>query len=203
MSTTETHTADPELGGAHATPAGGETTVPDDSNLTLDELNQFLGKDFKDKDSALKSLKDTQSFVGKRREDIEAEVRSALAAPVTPAPVAPPGDAPATKSEVQSLKNDLFYEANPQFKEHRALIERLGDNPAEAVELPEFKAVFEKVQIADEGAQRRSIVSSSPRLAQAKSVTDNAIAIANARGTSGDDVALELAKGINDEHRQG
>lgn len=203
MSTTENPTVSPELDGAHMTPAGGEATVSDDSTLTLAELNQFLGKDFKDKGKALQSLKDTQSFVGKRREDIEAEVRASLQGATPPSTPPSGADAPASKSEVQSLKNDLFYSEHPQYKEHRTLIEKLGANPAEVVESPEFKAVFEKIQVADEVASKKSIVSSSPRLAQAKSSTDEAVRVANARGTSSTDVAEVLAQGINREASQG
>lgn len=197
--TTENHTPNPELDAAHVTAPGGDAAVSDASTLTLAELSQFLGKTFPDKETALRSLKDTQSFVGKRREDIETEVRASLGTAFAPQN---PSDAPASKSEVQSLKNELFFSNNPQFKEHRALIESLG-NPAEVVERADIKSLLEKAQSADREASKRSIVSSSPRLAQAKSATDEAVRIANARGTSGTDVAEALARSINSESSQG
>lgn len=40
----------------------------DESQLSLEKLNEVLGKDFKDVDTALKSVKDTFTFVGKRDE---------------------------------------------------------------------------------------------------------------------------------------
>lgn len=196
--TNENPSGESELGGAHVTPPGEDTTVSDEATLSLAELNQFLGKDFKDKETALKSLKETGSYVGKRKEDIAAEVRRELASGDTPA-----ADAPATKSEVQSLKSELFYSNNPQYKGYEALIAKMGTDPAEVVQLPEFKSVFEKAQIADDVEAKKSVVHSSSRLAQSKSATDEAIAIANARGATGEDVALSLAKSITSELNEG
>lgn len=184
----EDPTADALAGDAHVTSAdGGSAASPD--TLSLADLNSFLGKDFKDKDSALKALKDTQSYVGKRKEDIAAEV-------LANAKPAPQDSTPRLESELKSLNDRLFYSENPQFKGYEALISRMGGDPAEVVASKEFQSVFDKVKVADEVAQKQSVVHSSPRLAQAKSVTDEAVQVANARGATGDDVAAVLAKGI-------
>lgn len=197
--TNENPTGNSELGEAHATSSGEAAAVSGADTLSLAELNQFLGKDFKDKETALKSLKDTQSFVGKRSEDIEAEVRAKLAQGNGSGNAA---EAPASKSEVRSLRNDLFFRDNPQYAPHRALIEKLGEDPAEVVGSQEFKDVFEKVKVADEVESKKSVVHSSSRLGQSNSVVDEAVKVANARGTTGEDVAATLARGINVEINQ-
>ena len=169
---------------AQLTPANGGGTV-DSPALTLAELNSFLGSDFKDKDTALKALKDTKDFVGKRKEDILKDAQ----------PIIKPVD-DTLISEVQSLKKDLFYTQNPQYKGYEALINKMGGNPAEVVASSEFKTVFEKVSEAEKVTQGKSVVGSNSRLAQTKSITDNAIQVANARGSTNEDVALVLAQGI-------
>lgn len=176
-------------GDAQLTSADGAAAV-DSGTLTLAEMNQVLGKDFKDKESALKALKDTQSYVGKRKEDIAAELR---ANNTVTSPQEPDSS---LKSEVQNLKDELFYTQNPQFKDLRDVITSMGTNPAEVVDSPAFKKVYEKVQVADKVETSRSVVSSSPRLAQSQSVVDSAIQIANARGTTSGDIAEALARGI-------
>lgn len=189
MSTQEDFTADTLADGAHVTPAdGGAAASPD--TFTLAEMNQFLGKDFKDKDSALKAIKDTNTYVGKRKEDIAAELQKNNVA-------APQDDS--LKQTVQQLNNRLFFSENPQFKGYEALIAKMGGDPAEVVGSEEFKSVFEKVKVADEVEQKKSVVSSSPRLAQTQSVVDNAIQVANARNSTIEDVAMALARGINSE----
>lgn len=173
-----------------------DTTLPDapqlsaadgsaavDNTLSLAELNQHLGKDFKDKSTALKALADTQSYVGKKLEA------------ANPAP-APADDS--LKAEVQSLKEEAFYLANPQYKDMRDIIKTMGNNPSEVVELAAFKSVFEKVKVADEVTSKKSVVSSNARLGTTSNYTDEAIKVANATGSVGT-VSEILAKGIAEE----
>lgn len=174
--------------GAQLTPADGGGTVGTPA-LTLAELNKHLGSDFKDAATALKALKDTKDFVGKRKEDIASEVKASLT------PTAVLDDA--LKSDVQALKDRLFYSENPQYKGYEALIKKMGADPATVTDSEEFKAIFEKVKVADEVAQRKSNVPSNARLAQVKTVRDEAIATANSRGSTMEDLALVLARGIN------
>ena len=182
--------SDTLAGTAHVDASDGEETV-DSPALTLAELNKYLGSDFKDSATALKSLKETKDFVGKRKEDIAKEVRQNT----------PKEDYSDTlKSDVQSLKDRLFFSENPQFKGYESFIKKLGSDPSEVTSSEEFKAVFEKVKIADEAANKRSVVSSSSRLAETKTTTENAVAIANARGTTTEDVALALVRGIRGDN---
>lgn len=128
-------------------------------SLTLEEINTILGKDFKDKETALKSLKDTQSYVGKRKEDIAKEVG---------------GDTAELSNQIKQMREDLFYKDNPQFAEHRALISKLGENPAEAVNTPEFKILFEKADGFTKSQNLKSVLVSNPRLASSKNNLDKA-----------------------------
>jgi hypothetical protein len=50
--------------GAHVTPPEGEGA--DESRISLEDLNNTLGRDYKDVDTALKSVKETYTFIGKR-----------------------------------------------------------------------------------------------------------------------------------------
>lgn len=173
-----------------AADGGGTVESP---ALTLAELNAYLGSDFKDTSTALQSLKETKNFVGKRKEDIAAEVRASM-------PMTQPDES--LKSDVQSLKNELFYTQNPQYKGYEGLISKLSNNPAEAVATPEFQQVFEKAKVADEVTQNKSVVSSNNRLSQpAAPVIEQAVNVANARGTTQEDVAMVFASAINKEAR--
>lgn len=174
-----------------AADGGGTVESP---ALTLADLNKHLGADFKDTSTALKALKDTKDFVGKRKEDIAAEVKAGLqqSAP----------DMSSIESDVQALKNQLFYSQNPQYKDLAPIINKLGTNPADVVSSDEFKSVYEKVAKADEIAQATSVVHSNSRLSQPQSnVIEQAVQVANARGTTQDDVAMVFAQQINKEAR--
>lgn len=191
MSTQDNPTDETLAGAAHVDAADGGAAVAPDA-LTLSEMNAILGKDFKDKDSAAKAIKDTFSYVGKRKEDIAAELRSQTDAAAAKNPDL------AAKSDVLRLETDLFYAQNPQYKGYESLIAKMGGRPAEVVDMPEFKTVFEKGKIADEAEQKKSVVSSNARLAETKTYMDEAIKMANARGASGDDVALVFARAFNE-----
>lgn len=173
--------------------ADGGVTVESPA-LTLAELNKQLGSDFKDPSTALKALKDTKDFVGKRKEDIAAEVKASLQQTASD---------PALASKVQSLETQVFYANNPQYKGHESIINAMGTNPAEVTAGDAFKTYFEKAKVADEVAQTKSVVSTNNRLSQSKTVIDTAINVANARGTTGEDTALVFAREINSQNNQG
>lgn len=179
--------------GAVNTPADGGGTV-EESAVKLTELNKFLGADFKDVPTALKALKDTKDFVGKRKEDIAAEVTASLQQ-TTP-------NMSQVESDIQALKNQLFYSQNPQYKGLEPVINSMGANPSEVVGTDAFKTVYEKVKVADEIAQNKSVVQSNSRLSQPQtSVIDQMVVTANARGSTLGDVAEIAAQAINREAR--
>lgn len=178
--------------GSQLNPADGGGTVESPA-LTLAELNKHLGSDFKDPSTALKSLKDTKDFVGKRKEDIAAEVKAGLQQ-----------NAPTDlTSKVQSLEKEVFYASNPEYKGHEAIINAMGQNPADVTKSDAFKTYFEKAKVADEVVQNRSVVASNNRLSQTKTVLDEAVAVTNARGSTNEDSALVFARAINSQNNQG
>lgn len=176
----------------HVDSADGGETVANTDTLSLTDVNKIFGTTFKDPDAALKAIKETKSYVGKKIETPAAE--SAQSAPEQ-------SQESELKSTVQRLERDLFFSNNPQFKDNRTLIESMG-NPAEVVERPEVKALLEKAQVADEAEQKKSVVHSSPRLAQTTGAIDQAVKIANATNSS-EQTAEVLSKAINEQLLQG
>lgn len=118
--------------------------------MTLDELNAHLGKNFKDKDSALKSIKDTFRYVGAKKaaesQDIAAIQRK--------------------------FSEDLFFVKHPELEPHRELAEALavkhGVDVTKAVELEPFKVYVEKATGYDTTQQAKSVLQSNPRLGAVK-----------------------------------
>ena len=140
---------------AQLTPADPTTAVAAEA-LTLAELEQATGKKFPSKDAALKSIQDTNSFVGKRKEDIITEVKASLKSEQ---------DTSEIRSELAKLRKDMWYKDNPDYAPHRDLIEKLGDNPSEVVGTDSFKSVFEKVKGFDQSQKLKTVLDSNPRIA--------------------------------------
>ena len=118
--------------------------------LTLDEINSHLGKNFTTKEAALKSLKDTQSFVGMR--------------------VAPKNeDTSELKMEVSKMQEDLFYAQNKDYEPYKGIISELKKaNPdktlSELVALDSFKTVYDDAKSYAEVKSAKSILSTNSRI---------------------------------------
>lgn len=147
---------------AGAVVADATKTAVNPEGLTLSELNEALGgKDFKDKATAIKSLKDLNSYVGKKVGDIKNEVVAELKNnDVTNA----------LAKELSEMRKGMFYKDNPQYAtpEVREIIEGLGTDPAEVVGRPAFKAVMSKVSGYDETQKLKTVFESNPRLVVSK-----------------------------------
>lgn len=140
----------------------GEPSVPKpegESAMTLSELNEYLGKNFRTKETALKALKDTFSFVGRRVEDIKNEVKAELGK----------DDRFDKLSEQLSLeRKERFFLVNPQFVPHRKLIESLGSDPEKVVQTDTFKDVFNRLEEHGRTSKLRTVLESNPRLASSR-----------------------------------
>lgn len=149
--------------------------------LTLAELNQYLGKDFKNKEAALKSFKDTFSYVGKKKEDIEREVKTKFETDQKTDQLA---------KELAELRRERFFDKNPQYADPavRKIIESLGGEPHDVVERPEFKDVFTRVAKYEEVQKMNTVLESNPRLAQTKDALQKA---AELKQTTGKTDAVE------------
>lgn len=154
--------------GPQLSPAGGSAAVggqsPQEILVPLSELNKGLGKDFKDKDSALKSLRDTQTYVAE-----VGTLKSQLQRFQQSTSPAAAGEVAELRAQMESLQRDSFFDRNPQFKPIRSVVETFSKANAKAlnevVELPEIKELSEKVSGFEQSQKMRTVLESNPRLA--------------------------------------
>lgn len=155
----DNNTPEGQLGDAalasESTNPNGTVSVGAEGSVSLKEINEYLGKNYKDKESALKSLKDTFSFVGKKVEKV-AEVES-------------PAGRPSSNNDdfarqIKEMKEQLFYSENPEYKSYKGIIGKMGENPADVVGMPEFKDVFSKASSFDKTQKQKTVLESNPRI---------------------------------------
>lgn len=185
----ETHVISPTATGTveTVTPA---SPAPKSAEITLAELNATLGKTFPDKETALRSIVDTNSYVGRKKEDIEREVLSRVHNTEETAKL--------TK-QVEDMRKDMFYRDNPNYAkpEVRAMIEKFGGNPIEVVAQPEFKTIFDKITGYDEVQNRKTVLESNPRIVQSRDVLTKATeAIAQSNGYRTESIENSIANAV-------
>lgn len=187
----ENITVDPLTGEPQLSPSVETTTVEtkeslpnsDLSGLSLQELNSALGKNYKDKDSALRSLKDTISHVGMKEEQIEQKL--------------------VEKGYLSraDLETELFYRDNPNLSTHKSVIDAFakinGISPQEAVKSEALSGLFAKAQKADTYENNQSVIESNPRLVATKSGLDKARELSTKRN-SGEQVDSLVARAVLD-----
>lgn len=142
----------PNVGNPAPQPSSPET-------MTLAEINTFLGRNYKDKTSALQGLKETYTFVNKRKEDIENEVKATIQKDNQVGDLA---------KELENQRKELFYFQNPQYAPHRKLIESLGNDPHKVVQGEVFKETFSKLEEHGKTARLKTVLESNPRLASSR-----------------------------------
>ena len=122
-----------------------------------------LNREFKTDEDALKAIKETQDFVGKRDEDIRKEIKASYTEKTE--------EAQATVERLAKLeaevKNSSFYNDHPEYKEHKDLIAKFGENPSEVIASDDFKKVYEPLKAYQENEQSKSVLHSNPRLGKA------------------------------------
>ncbi len=150
--------------------------------LKASDLKAALGKDFKDPTSALKSIKDTFSYVGKVGQ-LEAELNTLKSRPGS---VATDQNISEVKNELKGIREDLWYEKNPQYKDYRTVISKLGDAPDAVVGDDKFKGLFDKVRGFDDTQKLKTVLESNPRLASSQDKFTKAREVANRRGRQGE-----------------
>jgi hypothetical protein len=142
------------------TPVGNENVSQSDA-LTLEEINQTLGRNYADKPTALKALKETFSFVGKKADDI--------APAITAAPTTSTDDATAKAlADIQKqLKTSQFYENNPEYNtpEAKELINSFGGEPEEVIQKDIFKKALKAIQSESVTDKSQSVMRSNSRVA--------------------------------------
>ncbi len=184
-------------GVAHVDTAGESSAVggqnPQEPTFTLSELKSVLGKDFKDKDTALKSVKDTFNYVG-RVGQLEEELKKSQKQPTSAANAT---EVEGIKTELQKMKDELWFADNSAYKPHRQLVETFakakGKNFSEIVDSQEFKDVFTKVQGFEKIQNTRTVLESNPRLASSQDKLSKAQNLAATRSRKALSEAGEIA----------
>lgn len=161
--TDDTQVDDSQLKSAAGDEAVTVDTDTSADSLSLKEINEITGMNYKDRDTALKSIKDMKSQAGKAA-DLEGKLKAAQADPKT------------TDEEVALLKEQLnqfqakqeasdFYSANPDA--NRDLIETIvkanGMSREEAMQTDLYKNTVAKEP------EKRTIAAPNNRVAQTQS----------------------------------
>lgn len=138
--------------------AGSPATSSDNfDGMSLKEINDYLGKNYPSKEAALKSIKDTFSYVGKKKESV---VKEAF-------------DENKFISREQYEK-DMFFSRNPEFAQDsvKKVLESIskaeGISVAEASQTEAFKEVFGAVKGFSESQNLKTVLESNPRIASTK-----------------------------------
>lgn len=130
------------------TPSSEAATL---AELSLDEINSTLGKNFSSKDEALKSIKDTFNYVGKKAEDVSKNLKN---------------EGYMTKEE---FENALFYRDNPEHAGNQEVLDSIakakGIPLAEAAKTESYKKLFEGATNFEKSQSRKSVAETNPRLA--------------------------------------
>lgn len=165
MEKTETPTEESQVEESQLnSPTGNEAdSVVADNSLSLEEINSITGMNYKDKETALKSIKDMKSQAGKAA-DLEGKIKQAQADPQTS-----DEQVQALREQLNSLTEKLnqseteaFFNSNEEYKSNRALIEKLakadGVSPREVVESDVYKSVAKE-------PEKRTVAASNNRQA--------------------------------------
>lgn len=127
------------------------------NGMSLQEMNDYLGKNYPSKEAALKSIKDTFSYVGKKKESV---VKEAL-------------DEDRYISREQYEK-DMFFSKNPDYSSDsvKKVLESIskaeGISITDASQTEAFKEVFGAVKGFSESQNLKTVLESNPRIASTK-----------------------------------
>lgn len=176
-------------GGDDITPADGTGSESEVVELK-DIMKSALGKEFPDNETALKSMKDTFSFVGKAgwyKKAVEAvaqakgldekgavkyimENLSQEQPSVVPTSNEAPTIDPNKFVSREEYDREMYFGKNPDLEPYKGLIGDLqkatGKTIPEIIEMDSFKNVYSKAKAHDESEKNKSVLMSNPRLGQ-------------------------------------
>lgn len=141
-------------------------------SLTLQEINELTGRNYKTLEEAKAGYKETYRFKTSRE--------TSTNTPQTPEELA------VLQKKIQDLE---FYNENPEYKPYRDVINRFGNNPADVVNDEGFKQIFSKLKAQDEFEQSKSVLKSNPKLgiiADASKKAEESVKAANDAIARGD-----------------
>lgn len=146
----ETGSPESDSQGAVGSEGSGDAKV---GAMTLTELNSLLGKNFSDKETALKSIKDTFSYVGKKTDTVKEDLSKS---------------GYMTKEQ---FENELFFRDNPEHSKNKDVLEALakakGVTLREASQNESYKQLHENSANFEKGQSLKSTLEPNPRLASA------------------------------------
>ena len=163
--------------GADVTPSSGEGA--DDAAISLEEIASVLGKEFKNKETALKSIKDTFNFVGATGQ-VKAKLDEAKAKLGTDDKgvlsalsklMENPNPSENFVSRDQYME-DMFFKDNPNLSELREPLRAMktaseaskGMDWSAFVASETVKPIVEKVTGYNEAQSKKSVLETNPRL---------------------------------------
>jgi hypothetical protein len=138
---------------------------PEQSSPSVKDLiAQITGwKDLPDDDTAIKRVKDLQSYVGTQQTQKEMEAAKKL-----------------TESgqfiTKEQYETDMFFTKNEQYSRDRDLIEALAAkhniSPREAVSLDTYKSLSEKISGYEKAKESENVLKSNPRIAETRNTLE-------------------------------
>ena len=171
--------------------SSGEPAVSDQAqnsgveSLTLDEIQAALGKKFESKDKALKAIRDTFSYVGKKQDDATTAAERKLAE----------SGNYVLRSEIET---EFFYRDNKEASAHRTLVDAVakanGISARDAAQLPDVKKVIEAATAYEAQEAAKTVMQSSSRLGASRDRLNEArTLIAQGRKEEGTAAAVAAA----------
>lgn len=188
-------------GGKGTSPEAPETTPNSEVASIKDVIGETLGKTFDTDEAALKSIKDTQTYVGKKVDAVK---------PVeTPTEPVETEKVPAKEFVSKDEYNrDLFFAQNPDYNKPElkpvieSLVKTTGEPIEEVIKSETVKAILEKVTAHDKDAEAKSVLTSGNKLG---TVTDKGqeametLAKVNKATVEGDHNAATALHGVASE----
>lgn len=153
--TNEGQGGESQLNSSPATEAESVVTESSADSLSLAEINEITGMSYKDKDTALKSIKDMKSQAGKAA-DLEGKMKAAEAEPQTS-----DERMASLQEQLNQTQLEVFYSQNPDV--NRELVETIakanGIKPQEAINTELYKntvAQPSKRTVVDSNSRKQS-----------------------------------------------
>lgn len=186
-----------------AQPEYSEAPAADQSEVAnlKDVLSQALGKEFADDESALKSVKDTFSYVGKVgkfKHYIDALVEKTggddnaqkyMEQILEQAGQPQPAVDESKFISREQYEEDKFFAKNGELEEYREILVPLakasGKSLHEVAQDEKFKGLLEKAQAGDAYEKSKTVLSSNPRLGAASDALTQARELQNNGNTVG------------------
>jgi len=129
-----------------------DVTEEEVKDLSLEDINKTLGKEFPTKEAALKSIKDTFSYVGKKKETIAEEVKPDTAGFVTK----------------EQYEADVFFAQNNDLSDVRSIIEAKAKadsiSVSEASKAEDVQKIVSAVKSQSESEDSKNVLESNSRI---------------------------------------